>query len=403
MADKALKGVKVLEFAGFVTGPYCTKLLADLGAGVIKIEQPGLGDPARNRGPFPEDLPHPERSGLFLYLNTNKSGITLDPGSRTGRRLFLELVRRADILVEDTPPGTMEEMGLGYDKLREENPGLIMTSITPFGQTGPYRDYRARGLNVAHGSGSGYLTPVSPPEGDLGPVKAGGFFDEYCNGLSAAAATLVAYYGRLMTGQGEHIDLSEQEASLAYDRVELGMFMSENFISRRVRPSSGATLSPCRDGEIILAATGNPRHWDALVAIMGDPDWTRDERYRDEEGRFKHAEELNAEIARWTIGFPKDELYHQLARAGIPVGVVRTQGDLMERDGQLRARGFFAEIEHPEAGRLRYPSASYLLSETPWRLDRPAPTLGQHNETVYGGLLGYTSEEMVRLRQLGVI
>jgi CoA:oxalate CoA-transferase len=403
MADKALTGVKVLEFTGFVTGPYCTKLLADLGAGVIKIEKPGLGDPARNRGPFPEDQPHPERSGLFLYLNTNKSGVTLDTGSRTGRRLFLELVHRADILVEDTPPGTMEEMGLGYDRLREENPGLIMTSITPFGQTGPYRDYRAYGLNVAHGSGSGYLTPVSPPEGDLGPVKAGGFFDEYCNGLSAAAATMVAYYGRLMTGQGEHIDISEQEASIAYDRVEIGMFMSENFISRRVRPSSGATLALCRDGQIILAATGNPRHWDALVAIMGNPDWTKDDRYKDEEGRFKHAEELNAHIARWTIDFPKEELYHQFARAGIPVGVVRTQGDLMERDGQLRARGFFCEIEHPEAGRLRYPSAPYLLSETPWRLDRPSPTLGQHNEVVYGGLLGYANEELVRLRQLGVI
>ncbi|MBN1613068.1 MAG: CoA transferase, partial [Deltaproteobacteria bacterium] len=188
MAEKALKGVKVLEFAGFVTGPYCTKLLADLGAGVIKIERPGLGDPARNRGPFPDDQPHPERSGLFLYLNTNKSGVTLDTGSPTGRRLFLEMIRRADILVEDHPPGAMETMGLGYDELEEVNPGLIMTSITPFGQTGPYRDYRAYGLNVAHASGSGYLTPVSPPEGDLGPVKAGGFFDEYCNGLSAAAA-----------------------------------------------------------------------------------------------------------------------------------------------------------------------------------------------------------------------
>ncbi|MBN1613587.1 MAG: CoA transferase, partial [Deltaproteobacteria bacterium] len=228
-------------------------------------------------------------------------------------------------------------------------------------------------------------------------------FDEYCNGLSAAAATLVAYYGRLMTGQGEHIDFSKMEASIAYDRVEIGMFMTEQFVSRRVRPSSGATLAPCRDGEIVLAATGNPRHWQALVAVMGDPEWTKDERYKDEEGRFKFAEELNAQIAGWTKDIPKEELYHRLAREGIPAGVVRTQGDVMERDGQLRARGFFAEIEHPEAGLLRYPMASYMMSETPWRLDRPAPTLGQHNEAVYGGLLGCTSEEMVRLRQLGVI
>ncbi|MCK4242122.1 MAG: CoA transferase, partial [Dehalococcoidia bacterium] len=161
MAEKALAGVKVLEFASFVSGPYCVKLLADLGAEVAKIEKPGVGDEARRRGPFPNDIPHPERSGLFLYLNTNKLGITLDVNSQTGKRIFKQLVEWADILVEDNPPKVMEELGFDYETLKTINPQLVMTSLTPFGQSGPYRDYKAYGLNISHGSGSGYLTPIA--------------------------------------------------------------------------------------------------------------------------------------------------------------------------------------------------------------------------------------------------
>ena len=403
MTGTALEGVNVLEYADFVTGPYCTKLLADLGASVIKIEDPRLGDPSRRGGPFPDDIPHPERSGLFLYLNTNKRGITLDPSTASGRKIFLTLAQWADILVDDQAPGAMEAIGLPYDTLREANPRLIMTSITPFGQTGPYRDYRAYCLNISHGSGAGYLTPVSPDEGERGPVKSGGYFDHCCNGLSAATATLLAFHQRQSSGEGQHIDISEQEASIAYDRVEVGMFISENFINRRVRPGGGVALAPCRDGWVVIAATGNPRHWDALVAIMDYPEWAKDERFKDEGGRFRFADVLNSFISEWTLHHAKEDLYHRLAQAGIPVGVVRSQSDLIEKDEQMRARGFFSSIEHPEAGKLVYPSASYRFSETPWRLERPAPTRGQHNDEIYSNILGYTRQEQVRLRQEGII
>ena len=402
MAEKALESVKVLEYASFVTGPYCTKLLADFGAEVIKIETPSIGDEARRRGPFPSDVPHPERSGLFLYLNGNKLGITLDPRTSTGRSIFLALVSWADILVEDKPPNLMEELGFTYASLRLANPKLIMTSITPFGQTGPYRGYKAYGLNVAHGAGAGYLTPIDASEADLGPVKGGGYFDDYCNGLSAAAATLVALYSREIIGEGQHIDLSEQQASIAYDRVEVGMFSSDGFINTRVRTAGGTALLPCKDG-YALVAMGQDRHWKALVEVMGNPGWTEDERFKAEESRAKHSQEMNSLIAEWTKTFYREEIYHKLATAGIAAGVVRSQSELVEHDEQLKARGFFVEIEHPGAGKLIYPSAPYRFSETPWRVERPAPTIGQHNEEVYSWLLGYTKQELVRLREAGVI
>ena len=198
-------------------------------------------------------------------------------------------------------------------------------------------------------------------------------------------------------------DLPHVEASLAYDRVEVGMFPTENFIVRRIHPGVGAALTPCRDGYVIFTALGNPRHWDALMAMMGYPEWARDERLKDEASRFKHAKELNDFLSGWTINQTREELYHRLAQADIPVGVVRSQSDLIENDAQLKARGFFATIDHPVAGTLTYPSAAYRFSETPWRLDRPAPTLGQHNDEVYSGILGYSREQQVKLRQMGII
>ena len=234
MAEKALREARVLEYASLVSGPYCSKLLADLGAEVIKIERPGVGDEARRRGPFPDDIPHPERSGLFLYLNTNKKGITLDPKTQTGKRIFLELVKWVDILIEDKSPKEMEELGFTYEKLKEINPSLIMTSITPFGQSGPYRDYKAYHLNISHSSGGGYMTPPGSPNTDREPLKGPGFFDDYVGGLFAAVATASALYVRPVIGSGQHIDTSKQEALINIDRVEIDQYPSEGKIASRV-------------------------------------------------------------------------------------------------------------------------------------------------------------------------
>ena len=402
MAEKALDGVKVLEFASFVTGPYCVKLLADLGAEVIKIEKTGVGDEARRRGPFPNDIPHSERSGLFLYLNTNKLGITLNVNSQTGKGIFKQLVEWADILVEDNPPKVIKELGFNYETLKTINPKLIMISITPFGQTGPYRDYKAYGLNVSHGSGSGYLTPMPESEAELGPIKGGGFFEDYCDGLSAAAATLAALYWREMMGQGQHVDVSKQEASMSLDRVEVGLYAAEGKVSSRVRKGGTIGFQRTKNGHALINI-GDDRHWKALTKIIGHPEWTKEERFKNRESREKNSQELYALIAERLKTLDGEVLYHEAQSAGIPAGVVRSPGDLIERDEQLKARGFFVTIDHPVAGKLTYPSSPYRLSETPWTVERPAPTLGEHNEAVYSKLLGYSKEELVKLSEAGII
>ncbi len=241
MSEQALSHLKVLELCNFVCGPYCTKLLADLGAEVIKVEPPGVGDESRRRGPFLNDIPHPERSGLFLYLNTNKSGITLDIKTTKGRGILKELIKKTDILVEDNPPKVMKELGLTYHELKKINPRLVMTSITPFGQTGPYRDYKAHEMNLYHAGGEGYLLPIQSPDLTREPVKAGGLVGDCICGLSSAIATLAAAYNMKETGVGQHIDVSKQDVLMTMVLLEIAMYANMGVVRNRLqRPDPDA-------------------------------------------------------------------------------------------------------------------------------------------------------------------
>jgi crotonobetainyl-CoA:carnitine CoA-transferase CaiB-like acyl-CoA transferase len=403
MVKKALDGVKVLEFASFVSGPYCAKLLADLGAEVIKIEKPGIGDEARRRGPFPGDIPHPEKSGLFLYLNTNKKGVTLDPQKATGKKIFLELVKWADILIEDKPPREMEELGLTYDELKEVNPSLVMTSITPFGNTGPYRDYKAYDLNIIHGAGGGFLTPGGSPNAEREPLKGGGFFDAYTAGLSAATATVAAFYHRMKTDMGQHVDVSKQEALMATDRVEITNYPNVNNIPTRVVGSSALGRRPphCQDGYVQIAAFLD-HHWHLLKEVMGNPDWAQEEKFSTLEGRSDYGDELYDGITEWVGGHPKEEIYHSVQKKGVPAAMICTASEVINSP-QYKARGFFVEVEHPEIGKVICPRGLCSFSETHWALEHPAPLLGQHNKEVYTGLLSYSRKDMIKLRGVGII
>jgi len=405
MAERALDGVKVVECCNFAAGPYCSKLLADLGAEVIKVERPGVGDDARRRGPFLHDVPHAERSGLFLYLNTNKLGVTLNLNSATGKAIFKRLITSADILVDDSPPGQMKELGLGYDALKEINPRLIMTSISPFGQTGPYRDYKAYYLNTYHASGAGYLLPSSSPQPNREPIKGPGLLGEYDAGLSAAVATLGALYWRGVSGLGQHIDASKQEALMALEKMELARFHSDGKSPSRNltgRPHHGLMRS--KDGGYVLLMVGPQQdaQWPGLVELMGNPEWAKDEMFSTEEKRREHAVDFRERVVEWARDHTADELFHGAQGKRLPAAAVNSPGEFLSSP-QLEARGFLVDIDHPVAGKLKYPSGPYHFSKTPWRVERPAPLIGQHNAEVFCNRLGYTKQDLVKLKQAGVV
>jgi CoA:oxalate CoA-transferase len=404
MGKKALEGVKAVEFCRGVAGSYCSKILADLGAEVVKIEDPAGGDAARHQGPFLGDIPHPERSGLFLYLNTNKLGITLNPQTATGKRIFLRLAKDIDILVEDNPPGMMLDMGLGYEQLGAANSRLIYTSVTPFGQTGPYKHYKAYHLNTFHAGGEGYLLPGGEENANRPPIKAGNWVGEFDSGMQAAVATLGALYWQGLSGSGQYLDISKQEALMSLYASEYPRYFNEDgYVGSRF--SQGQPLGgifPCLDGYVAIIFFDD-REWVNLLNTMGRPDLAEDDTFNTRTEAILHRrDEAQAYILEWTMSHTKEELYHQTQKRGTGSAAVFIPEDVVNSE-QTRARGFMQELEHPVVGKLQYPLVPYRFSRTPVKLERPAPLLGEHNELIYLDRLGYSREELIRFSGEGVV
>ncbi|MBU2649022.1 CoA transferase [bacterium] len=404
MERTALGGVKVLEFCSRIGGAYCTKLMADMGAEVIKVEPPARGDDARRRGPFQGDNPHPEKSGHFLFLNNNKLGITLDPRKPAGADIFRSLARDIDILVADTPPGMMEALGLGYDDLKEINPGLIMTSITAFGNTGPYKDFKAAHLNISHISGQGYMLPIPSPDMSRPPVMPGGNKGGYDIGITALVAVLAAYYWKVVSGQGQFVDISRQEALIALQRIEASNFRNANLnLDRSPKHHSRRVggMMACRDGYITLIVPLE-HQWASLLEMLGQPDWSKEPYCEDKGERLDHAEEINRAIADFVKDFTRREIVELGQSFSIPISPVNTARDIVESE-QFNAGGFFQPVTHPVMGEVKCPTAPYRFSKTPWAVKRAAPLLGEHNGEIYGKRLGFSNEDLIRLRQADII
>jgi len=401
MTNRALQGLRVLEYCDMVAGPYCGKLLADLGAESIKIEPPRAGDRARHRGPFAGDAPHPEKSGLFLYLNTNKLGVTLDPATATGKRIFLELVKGIDVLIEDQTPGRMRELGLGYEILSALNPGLVMVSVTPFGQDGPYSRYNCYTLNLHHVSAHStqfFVARFDDPGRE--PVPPGGYAGEYDSGLNAAIAVMGALFGRMLIGEGQYVDISKQDGLIGLERVDICRFADGDSIIGRIGMQVGGLMA-CKDGFVILTMPQD-HQWVGLVEAMGNPEWALNEEYATEMGRANHHDDIQPRVEEWALQFTKDEIYRICQDCSVPLGPVRSTQEVFQWQ-QARERGFFQEVDHPVAGKFCYPTAGYKLSGTPWQAERPAPLLGEHDEEIYCGRLGYSKEDLARLRADGII
>ncbi len=391
-----MPGVRVLDVGQGISGPYCAKILAQMGAEVIKVES-SAGDPARRMGPFPGDIPHSEKSGLFLALNANKFGVTLDMASPGGAESFRKLSATADIIIENPPPASLEDLGLGYESLKTGNPGLILTSITPFGNRGPYKDFKATDLVLYHMSGHahGVLGAVKDPDDDP-PIRAGGHQAEFVGGVAAATATMMALYGKRMTGRGSNIAISSFEAMV----TQLISGLANSAWGRPAPPRDLAKVEeaaiggmvgaiggilPCNDGYVAISPREDAQ-WERWLTVMGNPTWSTDDRYSTRDARQKNSPSLWKLLSDWSVNLSK----HEIARLGqeqrVPCFPVNTVLDLMN-DEHLAHREFFVEIEHSVAGSLKYPGAAYKLSNSPLPLTaRPAPLLGEHNSQILGGL-----------------
>jgi CoA:oxalate CoA-transferase len=401
----ALKGVKILEYCTTISGAYCAKLMADLGAEVIKIEAPGTGDGARRKPPFQNDQPDPEKSGLFIYINTNKLGITLDPEKSEGKEIFKQLVQRADILIEDHQPGEMEKIGLGYDELKKIHPGLIMAAITPFGQTGPYKDYKAYQLNISQMSGQGYMLPLVALDETRPPVKVGGNSGNFDPGLVASIAVMAALFWRTRSGKGQYIGLSKLEALMSMQRVESVCFPNGGINMTRmgsVQLKNPGGVIPCKDGYVVLV-TPEEHQWESFLELMGDPPWSKEEWCLDRLKRMENVEKIQTEILNWAKDKTKEELFRKGQALSVPIAPANTAKDIVESP-QFNAREFFIPLDHPTVGHIsKFPSSPYRFSKTPWQILRPAPSLGEHNEKIFLEELKFSRDDLNRLKDSAVI
>jgi crotonobetainyl-CoA:carnitine CoA-transferase CaiB-like acyl-CoA transferase len=409
-----LAGLRVLELAD-EKGQWCGKLMADLGADVIKIEPPG-GEATRTVGPFLEDIPHRERSLYFWHYNTSKRGITLSLETEDGRDMFRRLAATADVILETFAPGYLSSLGLGYEELKQESPRLIMCSLTPFGQTGPWKDYLTSDLvQLAAGGQMGCCGYDEEDVPDAPPIAGGGGQAWHMGSHYAYIAIMAALVYRTATGKGQYIDASIHEACALTTEPAVPIYIYRGeVVLRQTGRHAFATIRPktqfrCKDGKLVNLMMGfgiTPRELRVLAEWMegyGLAEDLREERYRDPAVIRENTPHIVEVITRFVASLTQDEAYHGAQERGVNWGAIRTPDDLLD-DGHLHDRGFWAPVEHPELGRtFTYPGPAGIWNDSPWRISRRAPLVGEHNEEVLCGELGLSRLELAALAEGGVV
>ncbi len=406
-----LDDVRVLDLTHQAAGPFCTRVLGDYGADVVKIERRETGDPARSLPPFFQDEPGLERSGLFMFLNTNKRSVTLDLKTERGRELILELARTADVVVESFAPGTMDALGLGSEVLRAANPRLVVTSISNYGQTGPYRDYIGMEINL-YGMGGNMIG-----SGDLDhePVKTAGRMVNYHAGYVAALATSLSLTAVELDGHGEDLDVSVFETATHSIDGRLGRLMgyehNGRLASRPTRASAVASgAHPCKDGYFLI--TGGARFLPNIIRMIGMDELLEQPEYATPAGRANpdRIDEFLAYLVPWTLERTKAELRVEVEKHSVLGGPLNTIEDLVN-DENFVERKYFQEITHPTTGAVRYPGYHFVLhrpdgdgsGELPMPERRRAPLLGEHTDEVLSKDLGLSAGALDELRNEQVI
>lgn len=404
---KTLSEIKIIELAQYISGPYCGILLAGLGADVIKIEEPGSGDISRRCGPFLDEVPHTDRSGLFHYLNRKKRGITLNIRKAAGQEILFRLIKTADVLIEDMPPDLAKDLKIDFLHLREKNPKLIVVSITPFGQTGPYRNYKAKAINASAIGGMSSIIG-DPKREPLTPPFSLGHFQ---TGIIASNAIMFALMARKKIGKGQHIDISEAES---WSIFHTGNVVSSFVYSGRKRNRSGHrtyapypyTLLPCKDGYVSMIALRGSE-WKRFLEIVGDgkvPEWyASDDRFKDRaKAGMEYSDVLDRLLAPWLMSHSRQEIFTRCREKHIPFMPVRNMDEVTNCE-HLNKRKYFERIGFSADSRPKCPGAPVRFSGSAWNLNKSAPVLSEHNYEVYCGDLGYSKKELVQLRRTNII
>ena len=403
--ENALEGVRVIDFSWIVAGPQCTRILADFGADVIKIENYSNMDYIRASG----GADSPNRSPLFNTLNRNKRSLTLNVMHPRGMELLKTLIKKSDVIVENFSSRVLEKWGLGYEEQKKLNPGIIYCSMSGFGHSGRDRDFVTWGPTAQALSGLTYMSGLP------GEESAGWGFSymDHTGGFYGTIAIMMALLHRNKTGEGQHLDLSQVEAGIGLTGTSVLDYTVNNRPFRRdgMPPGNRApereiaphNSYPCRgeDRWCVIAVT-NDDEWDSLVNILGNPAWANDERFATMASRFANQNDLDEFISQWTITLTPLEVFDVLQNAGVPAGAVQTPMERAEIDLQLKHRGFIAEVEHAELGNTKVESIPMKMSETPWKLNKASPLLGEHSAEIYMDLLGVSAEELGTLFEEGI-
>jgi len=398
MTQGPLAGLRVIEMGSLIAGPFCGQVLGDFGAEVIKLEDPKVGDPMRQWGRSkPKGL-----SPWWPVIGRNKKSVTLDLRTDEGRDIARALIAKADVVVENFRPGTLEKWGMGYDALAKTNPGLVMARVSGFGQTGPYAKRAGYALV---GEAMGGLRHITG-EPDRNPARAGISIGDSLSGLNAALGVMMALHARQRTGKGQVVDAAIYESVLTV----MENLITEYDLTGYVRERSGAVLPgiapsnvyPTKSGELVLIGANQDTLFRRLCDLIGRPDLAEDVRYRDHAARGAHQHELDARIAAWTADQEIGDLLPKLEAAGLATGRIYRAPDMIE-DPQFVARDSIVTVAHPVFGPIKMQNAFPKLTDTPGGVRWPGPTLGEHTDAVLADVAGMTAEAVEKLREKNVI
>lgn len=396
MGKGALDGVKVLDLTRVLAGPYAAMMLADLGADVIKIERPKYGDDTRAFEPSTNG-----ESAYFYNLNRNKRGITLDLKNEDGKKVFLELVKKADVVLENFRPGVMEKLGLGYDKLKEVNPKIIYGSVSGFGHYGPYT--KRPGYDIIAQAMGGLMSTTGWPDGL--PTRSGTAIGDILGGMNVTIGILSAYISRQKTGIGQKVDVALVDSVVsgleAITQIYLTSGKEPTRTGNRYASSYPYDSFKTKDGMIVIGA-GNDKLYFLLCDLMGKPELKTEEKFLTNPLRLEHFEELKEIIENWLSDYSSKDAVDMLLDKGVPAGPINTIKDIVKDPHIADAREMFVEIDHPKAGRVKVTGNPIKLSGTPVKIEKAAPTLGQHTNEVLKEYLNLTDKEIEELDKKGI-